>query len=320
MTQELTTPQPVQIRVLEELKKDNRLPALVAAVESVEKAPEVIKNQVADKFIPAFIQIEKYCTGFREFVVSDETETGKMFEAGQKAKELKKIKRELTALHEAGKESALREGQTYDAVRRIGFAEIDPAIAHYEAQAEYIERKEAARIEALRVERYALILPYLVPEICPPPWPEWGAMHVDDFNATLYAAQEKARQIEADKLAQIEREKAEREELERLRVEQVEREAILEQALAAQRKIEQELAEAQKTIAHVYKDYGKPVDQILAEINENKTTDREKLRAYGAALLQVQCAPIQDQAMRKVLEQVKILLVKVDKFIEEKTA
>ena len=330
MTQELTSPQPVQIRVLEELKKDNRLPSLVAAVESVEKAPEVIRNQVADKFIPTFIQIEKFCAGFRDFVVSDETETGKMFEAGQKAKELKKIKRELTALHEAGKESALREGQTYDAVRRIGFAEIDPAIAHYEAQAEYIERKEAARVEALRSERYNLILPYLTPEICPPPWPDWGTMHKADFENTLAFAIDKARQIEAEGLVCIEKERAEKEELERLRKEQAENDALIAKAQAAQREAERETAlakqaaeragqEAKQVIANHFKDYGKPVDQILAETNENKTTDREKLRAYGAALLQVQCAPIQDQAMRKVLQDVKILLGKIDKFIEDKT-
>ena len=308
------------LRTVAELKETGQYPALVTAVESVKDATEAIKDEVALQFIDFYARIEAYTAKAFTLVVSNETETGKMYEALQAAKAIKALEKAITDFHKEKKEDSLKVGQAYDAVKRGAFALTQPAYEHLKAQAEYAERMEVVRVEALRVERYALILPYLVPEICPPPWPEWGAMHVDDFNATLYAAQEKARQIEADKLAQIEREKAEREELERLRVEQVEREAILEQALAAQRKVEQELAEAQKTIAHVYKDYGKPVDQILAEINENKTTDREKLRAYGAALLQVQCAPIQDQAMRKVLEQVKILLVKVDKFIEEKTA
>jgi len=279
----------------------------------------VVAADLTLAFKDFFAQMEQWEEKAATLVVEDETQTGLMFEAGVARKALASIRIAVEKQRKIMKEDSLRTGQAIDGVAKMMRERIEAMEAHLSAQENYIVNKEAARVEALRVERYALILPYLVPEICPPPWPEWGAMHVDDFNATLYAAQEKARQIEADKLAQIEREKAEREELERLRVEQVEREAILEQALAAQRKVEQELAEAQKTIAHVYKDYGKPVDQILAEINENKTTDREKLRAYGAALLQVQCAPIQDQAMRKVLQDVKILLGKIDKFIEDKT-
>jgi len=279
----------------------------------------VVAADLTIAFKDFFAQMEQWEEKAATLIVEDETQTGLMFEAGVARKAMASIRIAVEKQRKIMKEDSLRTGQAIDGVAKMMKERIEKVEAHLAAQENYIVNKEAARVEALRVERYALILPYLVPEICPPPWPEWGAMHVDDFNATLYAAQEKARQIEADKLAQIEREKAEREELERLRVEQVEREAILEQALAAQRKVEQELAEAQKTIAHVYKDYGKPVDQILAEINENKTTDREKLRAYGAALLQVQCAPIQDQAMRKVLQDVKILLGKIDKFIEDKT-
>jgi len=288
---------------------------------SIEKfsPPVVVAADLTIAFKDFFAQMEQWEEKAASLVVEDETQTGLMFEAGVARKALASIRIAVEKQRKIMKEDSLRTGQAIDGVAKMMRERIEAMEAHLAAQENYIANKEAARPSDRRVERYALILPYLVPEICPPPWPEWGAMHVDDFNATLYAAQEKARQIEADKLAQIEREKAEREELERLRVEQVEREAILEQALAAQRKVEQELAEAQKTIAHVYKDYGKPVDQILAEINENKTTDREKLRAYGAALLQVQCAPIQDQAMRKVLQDVKILLGKIDKFIEDKT-
>lgn len=309
MTQELTTPQPVQIRVLEELKKDNRLPALVAAVESVEKAPEVIKNQVADKFIPEFTQIEKACAGFREFVVTDETETGKMFEAATKAKILKVLKRALENKYNIEKENCRREGQAYDAVRRAGDAELTPAIAHYEAQAEYIERKEAARVEALRSERYALILPYLVPEILPTPYPVWGEMHEDDFQATLAAAKEKARQIEAERVARTEKERAEQKELERLRVEN-ERQA---RELAEARRIN-----AQQTIQEVRV----ALDPIPAPEPETpiQQTDREKLRAYSLALLQLPFPTIQDPEMRKVLQGMRILLNKIDLYVEEKTA
>ncbi len=327
MTQELTTPQPVQIRVLEELKKDNRLPALVAAVESV-KAPESVKEEVVTNFADFFERIERYVTPAFALIVADETEKEKMFDAAQAVTALKGLEKSLTAKHGELKEDALRYGQTLDAAKRAALALIQPAIEHLKAQAEYIERKEAVRVEALRVERYALILPYI--ETVPMPWPNWGAMTKTEFQDNLAYFQEKSRQIEAERLARIEREKAEREELGRLRKEQAEKDALIAKAQAAQREAEREMAiakqaaeraeqDAKQAIANHFKDYGKPVDQIIAETKESRQTDREKLRAYGDAILQVQCAPIQDPAMRKVLQDVKILLGKIDKFIEDKT-
>ena len=321
MTQELTTPQPVQIRVLEELKKDNRLPALVAAVESV-KAPGAVKEEVVTNFADFFERIERYVTPAFALVVADETEKEKMFDAAQAVTALKGLEKSLTAKHGELKEDALRYGQTLDAAKRAALALIAPAVEHLKAQAEYIERKEAARIEALRVERYNLILPYLIPEICPAPWPEWGEMHEDDFQATLAAAQEKARQIEADRLARIAKEKADAEELERLRKEQAEKDELIAKAQAAQREAERELAEARRVNAQqTIQEVRAALDPIPSPepVQQAQQTDREKLRAYGLALLQVQCAPIQDAAMRKVLQDVKILLGKIDKFIEDKT-
>lgn len=314
--QELTTTAPVRVRALEEIKQANRLPSLVAAVESV-KAPESVKDEVVTNFADFFERIERYTTPAFALVVADETEKEKMFDAAQAVTALKGLEKSLTAKHGELKEDALRYGQALDAAKRAALALITPAVEHLKAQAEYIERKEAARIEALRVERYALILPYLTPEILPTPWPNWGEMHEDDFNATLYAAQDKARQIEANRVARIEKEKAEREELERLRKENERQARELAIAKQAAARAEQE---AKQAIANHFKDYGKTVDQILTEINEAAKTDREKLRAYGLALLQVQCAPIQDKDMRKVLQDVRILLKKVNDHIEKKTA
>ena len=96
MTQELTTPQPVQIRVLEELKKDNRLPALVAAVESV-KAPGAVKEEVVTNFADFFERIERYVTPAFALVVADESEKEKMFDAAQAVTALKGLEKSLTA-------------------------------------------------------------------------------------------------------------------------------------------------------------------------------------------------------------------------------
>jgi hypothetical protein len=342
MTQDLTTQQPVQIRVLEELKKDNRLPALIAAVESV-KAPEAVKEEVVTNFADFFERIERYVTPAFALVVADETEKEKMFDAAQAVTALKGLEKSLTAKHGELKEDALRYGQTLDAAKRAALALITPAVEHLKAQAEYIERKEAARVEALRSERYNLILPYLVPEILPTPYPVWGEMHEDDFQATLAAAKDKARQIEAERVARIEKEKAEKEELERLRVETAAKDAQLlaEKELRERTERENEkqrvrYLELNKKFQHVQsqsaealqqvEEYKKQLDADVEEeanaliANLAPQTDREKLRAYGVALLQVPCAPIQDPAMRKVLQDVKILLTKVNDYIEKKIA
>ncbi len=300
---------PVQIFTVQDLKVGNDLPALIEAVESVKDCPVAVQDEIAHNFTDFFRRIEIYCNPAFALVVENESEKEKMFDAGQAVVALKGLEKAITAKHGEMKYDALKYGQALDATKRAALALITPAVEHLKAQSEYIERKEAARIESLRSERYALILPYLVPEILPTPWPEWGTMHEEDFAATLAAAKEKARQIEAERLSRIEKEKAEKEELERLRVEN-ERQAL---ELAEARRIN-----AQQTIQEVRV----ALDPIPAAVPEIpiQQTDREKLRAYGAALLQAQCAPIQDKDMRKVLQDVKILLGKIDKFIEEKTA
>lgn len=327
---------------MQDLKAGNDLPALIEAVESVKDCPVAVQDEIAHNFTDFFRRIEIYCNPAFALVVENESEKEKMFDAGQAVVALKGLEKAITAKHGEMKHDALKYSQALDATKRAALALITPAVEHLKAQSEYIERKEAARIESLRSERYALILPYLVPEILPTPWPEWGTMHEEDFAATLAAAKEKARQITLEAIARIEKEQAEREELERLRVENEKQAREIEEArqarydaeqrsIAAQREAERETAiakqaaeraehDAKQAIANHFKDYGKPVDQILAETKETAQTDREKLRAYGAALLQVPCAPIQDPAMREVLQDVKILLTKVNDHIEKKIA
>ena len=292
---------------------------------SIEKfsPPVVVAADLTLAFKDFFAQMEQWEEKAATLIVEDETQTGLMFEAGVARKALASIRVAVEKQRKAMKEDSLRTGQAIDGVAKMMRERIEAMEAHLAAQENFIANREAARVEALRSERYALILPYLVPEILPTPWPEWGAMHEDDFKATLYAAQDKARQIEAERLARIEKEKAEREELERLRVEQAEKDALIAKAQAAQREAERELAEARRINAQqTIQEVRAALDPIPSPepVQQAQQTDREKLRAYGAALLQAQCAPIQDKDMRKVLEQVKILLVKVDKFIEEKTA
>lgn len=292
---------------------------------SIEKfsPPVVVAADLTIAFKDFFAQMEQWEEKAATLNVEDETQTGLMFEAGVARKALASIRVAVEKQRKAMKEDSLRTGQAIDGVAKMMRERIEAVEAHLAAQENFIVNREAARIESLRSERYNLILPYLVPEILPTPYPVWGEMHEDDFQATLHAAQEKARQIEADRLARIAKEKADAEELERLRKEQAEKDELIAKALAAQRDAERELAEARRINAQ------RTIEQVREALDtptapEPSTppaqTDREKLRAYGAALLQAQCAPIQDKDMRKVLEQVKILLVKVDKFIEEKTA
>jgi len=283
----------------------------------------VVAADLTLAFKDFFAQMKQWEEKAATLIVKDETQTGLMFEAGVARKALAAIRIAVEKQRKVMKEDSLRTGQAIDGVAKMMKERIEAVEAHLAAQENFIVNREAARVEALRVERYNLILPYLVPEILPTPYPVWGEMHEDDFAATLHAAQDKARQIEAERLARVEKERAERAELERLRVEQVEREAILEQALAAQREAERErdeLRKAQEAVQFIHAQDKQPTPPAPEVETPPAQTDREKLRAYGAGLLQVPCAPIQDPAMRKVLQDVKILLAKVDKFIEQKTA
>ena len=298
---------PVQIFTVQDLKVGNDLPALIEAVESVKDCPVAVQDEIAHNFTDFFRRIEIYCNPAFALVVENESEKGKMFDAGQAVIALKGLEKAITAKHGEMKHDALKYSQALDATKRAALALITPAVEHLKAQAEYIERKEAARIEALRVERYALILPYLVPEILPTPWPEWGTMHKSDFENTLAFAIDKARQIEAERLARIEKEKAEKEELERLRVETARQARELEEA----RRIN-----AQQTIQQVQE----ALDPIPSPEPVQQAPDREKLRAYSTALVQYPTPTIQDQEMRKVLQGMRILLNKIDLYVEEKTA
>jgi len=274
---------------------------------SIEKfsPPVVVAADLTLAFKDFFSQMEQWEEKAATLIVEDETQTGLMFEAGVARKAMASIRIAVEKQRKIMKEDSLRTGQAIDGVAKMMRERIEAMEAHLSAQENYIANKEAARVEALRSERYNLILPYLTPEICPPPWPDWGTMHKADFENTLAFAIDKARQIEAEGLVCIEKERAGKEELERLRIETARQARELEEA----RRIN-----AQQTIQQVQE----ALDPIPSP-EPVQQTDREKLRAYGAALLQVQCAPIQDPAMRKVLQDVKILLGKIDKFIEDKT-
>jgi len=275
---------------------------------SIEKyqPPVVVAADLTLAFKDFFAQMEQWEEKAATLIVEDETQTGLMFEAGVARKAMASIRVAVEKQRKIMKEDSLRRGQAIDGVAKMMKERIEKVEAHLAAQENFIVNREAARVEALRSERYNLILPYLVPEILPTPWPEWGTMHKADFENTLAFAIDKARQIEAEGLVCIEKERAGKEELERLRIETARQARELEEA----RRIN-----AQQTIQQVQE----ALDPIPSP-EPVQQTDREKLRAYGAAVLQVQCAPIQDPAMRKVLQDVKILLGKIDKFIEDKTA
>ncbi len=254
-----------------------------------------------------FAQMEQWEEKAATLIVEDETQTGLMFEAGVARKALASIRVAVEKQRKVMKEDSLRTGQAIDGVAKMMRERIEAVEAHLAAQENFIINLEAARIEALRSQRYTLILPYI--ETVPIPWPEWGAMTETEFQDNLAYFQDKARQIEAERVARIEKERAEKEELERLRVETARQARELEEA----RRIN-----AQQTIQEVRE----ALDPIPSPepVQQTQQTDREKLRAYGAALLQVSCAPIQDPAMRKVLQDVKILLTKVNDHIEKKIA
>jgi hypothetical protein len=294
---------------------------------SIEKfsPPVVVAADLTTAFKDFFAQMEQWEEKAATLIVEDETQIGLMFEAGVARKALASIRIAVEKQRKVMKEDSLRTGQAIDGVAKMMRERIEAMEAHLAAQENFIVNREAARVEALRVERYALILPYLVPEILPTPWPEWGTMHKADFENTLAFAIDKARQIEAERVARIEKEKAEKEELERLRVENERQARELEEVNMERQEAEDKihalkLAEARKEQEEAHRLRAEVNARLEQERIAAQAPDREKLRAFGVALLQVPCAPIQDPAMRKVLQDVKILLTKVNDYIEKKIA
>jgi len=288
---------------------------------SIEKyqPPVVVAADLTLAFKDFFAQMEQWEEKAATLIVEDETQTGLMFEAGVARKAMASIRVAVEKQRKIMKEDSLRRGQAIDGVAKMMKERIEKVEAHLAAQENFIVNREAARVEALRSERYNLILPYLVPEILPTPWPEWGTMHKADFENTLAFAIDKARQIEAERLARIEKERAEKEELERLRKEQAENDALIAKAQAAQREAERETALAKQAAERA----GQEAKQVIAnhaETKETAQTDRDKLRAYSTALIQYPTPTIQDPEMRKVLQGMRILLNKIDLYVEEKTA
>ena len=222
----------------------------------------------------------------------------------QKRVEVEKTRKQL-------KESALREGQTIDAIARILTNLIEPIEENLEQKEKYREIQEATRKAELKMIRESELQPYL--EFVPFGL-QLGEMSEDDFNKTITGAriQLKAK-IEAEQKAEADRiakEKAEEEERERMRIEneklKAEREArekelekerarvAKEKAIAdaklkaereAREKLEAEIKAKQEAEARAKKDEElKAAAELKAKQDEEKklakSGDKEKLRKW----------------------------------------
>lgn len=190
--------------------------------------PELV--EIRDAFQPLFAKAEEIVKASESIVVVDATCVTEIRAARSSRLELKAIRVEAEKSRKALKESALKRGQVIDEAARVIKGFIEPVEDRLLAMEETAERAEAARKEALRVERSAKVVAaggdpsfYQLGDM---PEASFAAM-LDGLLAAARAAKEAAEKAEAERLARLEADRAEQARI------KAERDAAIEEARKA---------------------------------------------------------------------------------------
>lgn len=208
-----------------------------------------IQQMLVQRFTPFLEQAAEWRDRAGQLVVTDIAQTREMKMAREARLALREIRINADKLRKELKEDSLRYGRAVQGVYNVIEAAISPIEKHLEQQEKFKELYELKQREALRAEREDLtrdVREYMFANV------NLGEITEEDFQrlwngAKLQkaAAEEAARQAEADRIA---REKAAAEERERLRVENERLRAEAEAREQARRaeldRIEQEMRAA----------------------------------------------------------------------------
>lgn len=208
------------------------------------------------------------------------------------------------------KESALREGQTIDAIAKILTNLIAPIEKDLEDKEKFAEIQEANRRAALRATREADIAPYA--EFLPIGL-DFGVMDEDSYKKIFDGAKlqydAKIESAKKEEEARIAREKAEREERERIRVENERlRAEVVEQRQQIARVEAKKIAE-QECAAREARE---------AEERAKNAPDKEKLYLLAKTIREIHIPVVSGELAKKTICDAETLLVKVASFIESR--
>lgn len=251
---------------------------LAKVVEQNGIAPTNAKALI-ETFQPYFGKADELCAAAAGISVTDATQVSEIKKSRELRLQIKGLRVEAEKSRKTLKEDSLRMGKAIDGINNVLLLQIEPVEKHLEEQEKFAERAEAARKQALSIERSAALAPYL---------PDQTAYALGDMTEAAFAqllegsrlalearvaAEKKA---EADRIAAEEARKAEearlRAENERL---QKEREAIEEAA-------KKDRVEAEKAARAAAELARKEREAVEAQAKKEREA-REKLEAENAA-------------------------------------
>lgn len=280
---------------------------------------EGLTESLRTHFEPFQQQANEWMEKAQGLSVTSALQVEEMQQAREARLALRGIRIAVDKKHKDLKESALREGQTLDKIKRTLTGMIEPIEAHLQEQEDFVKIKEAnIRIER-QAERVALIHPYigdLARQM------ELGDMDNEAFENFLLGQRLASEQKEAEiKRQESERIKAEkrkadedkkiRKENERLRLESQKVEAKLKKEREARQALERESRE---------REYKEEADRKAKQADERKSKrapDKEKLLAFAKALTTVECGVLKDESAISIFDNAIGLLQKVQKYIRE---
>lgn len=227
----------------------------------------------------------------KSLIVTSIEQRTEMKMAGEGRKFLKEKRLAVEKTRKSLKESALREGQTIDAIAKILTNLIVPIEETLGNIEKYAEIKESERLESLKIERTAKIQDF-IGFILPPLYIE--KVPQDEFDQLLQLGAMKKKQKEEDDIkaeaeivakelaekAEQERIKKENEELKK-QAEEKEKEMKAEKAKAeAERKVLEDKAKAEKYISDKkIKDAEDAKLKIEAELKVKQDAENAKIKA-----------------------------------------
>lgn len=322
---------------------------LVKVIETSELEAQT-GNYIKEKFLPFFEQAEEWKNKSRELIVTDVNQKHEMQMARSARLALREIRINADKVRKELKEDSLRYGKAVQGVYNVIEYMIVPIEKHLEEQENFVEILEAKRKAELKVKREMELQPYA--EFLPLNL-TLSYMSEDDYQKLLKGAklqmQEKIdneAKAEAERVAKEKKEQEERERIkkenEKLKAEneakekelakqkakaEKERKELQEKAekeKRAKEKLEKEMEEKEREIEKEKKEKEKQEKEelkkkMLAEKKANSAPDKKKLELLAKSIEAFQLPELKSEEAEEILQNVKVLLSKVSKFIREKS-
>lgn len=319
-------------------------------IEKIEEVkglkPEVV-NDLQKHFSNLFSQAKEWEEKSKEIVVKSVEDVEMMARAREARLMLKKIRVDAERIRKELKEESLLKGRAIDGVANIIKYLVIPVENRLEQEEKFIQLQEEKRLQDLADDRTKQLIQYEVDTTVY----DLKLMQEEAFQTLLESSkivyEKRQEELRKEEEARIEREKKEREEQERIRLEneKLKAEALKrEQELAKERAKQEEKAKKEREAMELkMKKEREAREKIERELKAKKEAelrakqeaekkekeeqkrlkamqlapDKDKLRVLAGELLKIEYPELQTDEGKKILEDVKVLMKKVNVYIVE---